>query len=334
MTSSIMQFSFRGLPVDAKITIELANGKAIIVCSNGAIIDTDRDHSTPVSKLKSLSQKFILHLESKGVKHIRDYRSRINQFIGWVMGGGVEIVTDDCWCRYIGHLHGRDLANTTIRNYYRTLNVFAEWLVQGSELIVNPLADITPPKAEPGASVSESDIAAMIDEASSNRDKSMLLLFRDTGCRSIEALRLQWSDIDYRKCRMKVTGKFNKRRVVFFTPETAQYLQAYYNELNYEQRAGAMWWNTNNREILEYSGLYQIFSRIAKRIGVKTYNPQGWRHQFARRSTRNGIPTTALQQLMGHESIETTRGYSDLDTDELDAVYRQYCRVDARKQLL
>jgi integrase/recombinase XerD len=76
--------------------------------------------------------------------------------------------------------------------------------------------------------------------------------------------------------------------------------------------------------------MYKIFKRLAEKvdIGDENFNPHAWRHAFGRDTTIAGIPTTLLQDLMGHSSIEVTKIYTQFNNAELQEAHDRYSPVD------
>jgi len=257
---------------------------------------------------------------------VSDYEKRITQFCNQLTG---EHVTADDWLAYYDGLHRR-LKPITVRNYYRNLNVFAEWLTQAGHIPNNPLGEITPPKPTANTlpkAISAPDIRKMIGAANCIRDKAILLFFWDSGCRATEAAGMVWGDIQLKDGTATVIGKGDKSRPVFFCPEITGAVMAAYRETVPHTAGNAVF--VGKQGPMTYSGLYQVFARIAERAGIpdSRHNPHAWRHAFGRDTTLSGIPTGVLQKLMGHESIETTKIYLGFTNDNLKDAHRKHSPV-------
>ncbi len=81
---------------------------------------------------------------------------------------------------------------------------------------------------------------------------------------------------------------------------------------------------------MTYEGLYKIFKRLADTAGVddQIFNPHVWRHAFGRDTIKAGIPTTQLQDLLGHSNIEVTKIYARFDDTDLQEAHDQYSPVE------
>lgn len=78
------------------------------------------------------------------------------------------------------------------------------------------------------------------------------------------------------------------------------------------------------------SRLYAIVKRHARAAGYNNISPHSFRHYFATYLTERGAPLKAIQQLMGHASINTTAVYQDLVPKHLQSTIALF---DANREL-
>ena len=263
---------------------------------------------------------------SKRAGTLRNYRQTFAQFRRWLIAQKADRVSAKHWRAYYASLTDRGLSARTVRNHYRDLSVFANWLTKHGYIAENPLTDITPPSAPkntPPKAIADDDIIKMLDAAHTLRDRTLLLFFLDTGCRIGEAAVLKWRDIDFSTSTARVVdGKHHRARYLFLSEPVLKLLRSYRATV-----PGApddnVW--RGEKGALTNSGIYQIFRRIAKRANVSgNVNPHAWRHAFGKHATVDGMPTGVLQKLLGHSSIETTQVYLNLDTAALRAAHNRH----------
>jgi site-specific recombinase XerD len=115
--------------------------------------------------------------------------------------------------------------------------------------------------------------------------------------------------------------------VVFFKPVTGKALADYRETVPHKADA-PVWWGRKGP--LTYEGLYKVFKRLADTAGLdeQIFNPHAWRHAFGRDTTKAGIPTAQLQDLLGHSSIEVTKIYARFDDTDLQEAHDQYSPVE------
>jgi integrase/recombinase XerD len=222
------------------------------------------------------------------------------------------------------------LSDYTRKGHYHILNRFGDWLVKKGYLYTHPLADVNAPELpkerEPKAIFRE-HIRAMLTAVDDVRDRAILLFFRDTSCRATEALSLTWGDVQLDEGKAKVRGKGEKERPLYFKPVTRQALKAYRETVSHK-KTDPVWWS--KRGPMTYDGLYKVFKRLAEKvdIGDENFNPHAWRHAFGRDTTKAGIPTAQLQDLLGHTSIEVTKIYTQFNSAELQEAHDRYSPVE------
>jgi integrase/recombinase XerD len=255
----------------------------------------------------------------------------LGQFTDWLRRNPKRHPAEpETWIIYYASLKRRRLSVYTRKGHFHILNRFGTWLLKKGYLRAHPLTEVSAPELpkdqEPKAIYRE-HIQAMLGAADNLRDRTILLFFRDTGCRATEAVTLTWGDIQLDERKAITQGKGNKQRKFFFKPITRRALKSYRGSVPHK-KTDPVWWGP--RGPLGYDGLYKIFKRLAEKVDVgdENFNPHAWRHAFGRDTTMAGIPTVQLQDLMGHSSIEVTKIYTQFDSDELQEAHDRYSPVD------
>lgn len=144
----------------------------------------------------------------------------------------------------------------------------------------------------------------------------LMLTLADTGCRIDELLSLKWTDVDFENLLITVNGKGAKQRVIPFSFELRKQLFKFKHEfkLVFPTRDGG---KLGRRDVL------RDVKRICRKLGV---NPpertlHSFRHTFAINYLRRGGSVFHLQKSLGHASLDQTREYANLLTDDLQAVH-------------
>ena len=75
---------------------------------------------------------------------------------------------------------------------------------------------------------------------------------------------------------------------------------------------------SNRGEALTRNMVFIIIREAVKRVGIdKSVSPHTFRHSFATHLLEGGASIRQVQEMLGHESIETTEIYTHLDTSRL-----------------
>jgi len=214
------------------------------------------------------------------------------------------------------------------------LMAFFKFLHRKNQIETNPISHIELPKVPrrpPSNYLNQKEVLEILKAADKTdllglRDKAILELLYSVGLRNSELRSLVITDIDFNNELIKIQGKGGKERIIPIGRLALDYIQEYL------QKSRPFLANRNNlTDILFLSkrgrplsidslpdivNRYKAKTSITKRIGAHTF-----RHSFATHLLLRGIDLRSLQELLGHESIETTQIYTHLDLKDLKKIY-------------
>ena len=152
------------------------------------------------------------------------------------------------------------------------------------------------------------------------RDYCMLMILLSCGLRVSELVSLNVTDVY--EDHLRVIGKGNKERVVFFAEGCREAIDDYLSIRNPEKIApedqNALFISRDNRRI-SVRGVQKMLDKKLKLAGldVSRYSPHKLRHTAATLMLKNGVDTRALQEVLGHSNLNTTQIYTHLDNAAL-----------------
>jgi site-specific recombinase XerD len=210
-----------------------------------------------------------------------------------------------------------------IRSYYKYLTLKA------NKLSENPVADLDSPKIRKSLprylSLDESvRLLDGVDGANKERDFCMLTLFLNCGLRISELAGLDLTDI--RSDSIRVLGKGNKERIVYLNDACAEAINKYLairkNLAGAETRALFL---SNRRSRVSTSTVHSLVKKhlLAAGLDSTKYSSHKLRHTAATLMLQNGVDVRTLQELLGHEHLNTTQIYTHVENSSLrDAALR------------
>ena len=197
----------------------------------------------------------------------------------------------------------------------------------------NPLLTIHSPKQEEPlpAFLSVDDVfqllgAIKIKTQLDVRDRAALEVFYSSGVRVSELVGMNWADIDFQLGILRVVGKGSKERIVPVGEIALQALRDYSVEQRKKWQVACkgetpVFLNNRGGRITTRS-VARIVEKHLKQAGLQIkMGPHGLRHSFATHLLNSGADLRSIQELLGHASLSTTQRYTDLNLDQLTAVY-------------
>lgn len=222
----------------------------------------------------------------------------------------------------------------TKAHYLTVLNSFYKYLLFMEKCSINPCDGIKHPKLSkklPEYLTSE-EINKLFDirltKPIDYRNKAMLEVLYATGTRISELINLELNQIDFDECIIRVTGKGKKDRIIPIGDTAMDALKNYI--LNY--RIFLVKTNDNNFVFLNKNGskisrqgFFKILKGLAFDAGIKKdISPHTIRHSFATNLLNNGADLRIIQELLGHENLQTTEIYSHLTNKKIEDDYQNH----------
>jgi site-specific recombinase XerD len=293
-----------------------------------------------VIKLSTALNEFTLFCEANGLSEatIRGYRTIVNLMIKSIGDVSVSSVSKRDMLEYVAGMRQAKeryidapqkpnqpggLSKASIASYITTLSVFWSWYAEEYSAD-NPMKGIKRPKrsAPEPKSVATDDFVKLFDSAACLRDKAILAVLADTGCRIGGLMDMSIERLNLPRRRASVTEKGGKTRTLFFTHYTAQLVGTYIGS----RRSGPLWMSETEDTALTKHGVYMMLKNLKRRTGITgRANPHSFRHGFAREYIRRGGDISTLAKLLGHSDVSiTARYYAVFDEDELQDFHDKF----------
>ena len=261
----------------------------------------------------NLVQMFLAakRVEGCSEKTVRYYESTIRNMIGKIGSDVTAISTDDLRC-YLDRYQQQSCASkVTIDNIRRILSSFFSWLEDEDYIVKSPVRRIHKVKTCKTVKETYSDEALEImrDNTECSRDLALIDLLASTGMRVGELVRLNRSDIDFDGRECVVLGKGNKQRRVYFDARTKIHLQCYLDSRSDDNEA--LFVSLQRPfERLQISGVEIRLRGLGRKLNISRVHPHKFRRTLATMAIDKGMPIEQVQQLLGHQSIDTTLQYA------------------------
>lgn len=295
-----------------------------------------------------LALKVEHYLESLAVRNyttrtIEDRRSALTDFLLWAHQR--DLVTPRAISKtmlesYQRHLwrwrkaNGKPLGISTQRKRLGTIKDLFAYLTKQNHIPANPASELELPRKQkrlPQEALSLQQIKAVLNipdilDPLGFRDRTMLETFYSTGVRRAELANLEISDLNRDRRTLQVRqGKGGKDRVVPVGERALHWLEKYLDDirprllLDANERALFV---TSYGEAFNPDVISRMVSKFIKAADVgRTGSCHLLRHCCATHMLEGGADIRFIQQLLGHENLETTAIYTQVSIEQLKAVH-------------
>ncbi len=227
---------------------------------------------------------------------------------------------------YLANYHEtHSVSKVTIDNVRRILSSFFAWLEDEDHILKSPVRRIKKVKTSKIVKETYSDEALEImrDNCDNIRDLAMIDILSSTGMRVGELVNLNVSDIDFNNRECIVLGKGDKERIVYFDARTKVHLQNYLD--NREDDNPALFVTLiKPYERLMISGVEIRLRELGRRLNISKVHPHKFRRTLATRAIDKGMPIEQVQQLLGHQKIDTTLEYAMVNQNNVKMSHRKF----------
>lgn len=205
----------------------------------------------------------------------------------------------------------------TIRSFYKYL------VNKALVLAENPIQELDSPRQKQSLprflTLDESiQLLESIDGENAERDFCIITLFLNCGLRISEMVGLNLTDV--RGDRLRVLGKGNKERIVFLNVACQNAIEDW---LAVRSRSGAAdpyaLFITRKHTRITKDGVHYMLKKRFAAAGLDSskYSAHKLRHTAATLMLQNGVDVRTLQEVLGHEHLNTTQIYTHVDSDSL-----------------
>ena len=206
---------------------------------------------------------------------------------------------------------------SAIKSFYKYLTVRTKQLQE------NPVADLEYPKLRKSLPkyLTMEQAAALLRSVSGpneKRDYAILMLFLNCGIRRSELVGLNLSDVY--EDRIRVVGKGNKEIIVYFGSACRKAIDAYLEERNKKVLTDnrALFGSRDNNRI-SVSAVHRLVKKALLQAGLDStqFSAHKLRHTAATMMLSGGVDVKTVQEVLGHENLNTTQIYTHIESTEL-----------------
>ncbi len=211
----------------------------------------------------------------------------------------------------------------TIRSFYKYLTTKAKLIRE------NPMQDLDSPRLKKSLprylDLEESvELLESVEGKNSTRDYCILTLFLNCGLRISELVGLNVTDV--REDQLRVLGKGNKERMLYLNEACQSALRDWLTERSTLALVdkNALFVTLQNRRRITRAAVHKLVKKHLAAAGLDStqYSSHKLRHTAATLMLQNGVDVRTLQEVLGHDHLNTTQIYTHIDNDDLRTAAR------------
>ena len=290
--------------------------------------------------MNSLLKKFILYINFDlrlSSNTVQSYQSDLDKYIGFINDryniNDINLIVHTHIRKYIAHLTKTDHKPSSINRNISSIKKFHLYLFD-NELSSNNPADLIESQKvirDLPDTLSIYEIESILEAvtlASLNgpRDMAILSLLYSSGIRVSELISLEFSNVFFNDDYIKIMGKGKKERLVPVglraKDNLVYYIKNHRKTSKLKSNAGVIFLSYRNKPLTRMA-VFNIIKKYANIAGVeKNISPHTFRHSFATHMLEGGADLRVVQEILGHENINTTEIYTHLDRTYLKEVHK------------
>lgn len=237
---------------------------------------------------------------------------------------------------YLKALNEQDIASSSQARILSSLRSFFYFLEEENLIAKNPVQFIDLPrlKRKTPEVLSYEEIERMVaninlSEPMGHRDRAIIELMYSSGLRVSEVITLDFKSLHLEAGYLSIIGKGNKQRLVPIGREAIDQMKYYIDHVRIHMKKDSLYEHIiflNQRgKPLSRIWIFKIVKNLAALAKInKSVSPHTLRHSFATHLLDGGADLRAIQEMLGHESINTTEIYIHLQKDHLRKTLEQF----------
>lgn len=206
---------------------------------------------------------------------------------------------------------------SSIKSFYKYLTVRTKQLEE------NPVAELEYPKLRKSLPkyLTLDQSAALLQAVSGQngkRDYAILMLFLNCGIRRSELVGLNLTDVY--EDRIRVVGKGNKERFVYFGSACRKAIDAYLEERKeIELSDNRALFGSRDKNRISVTAVHRLVKKALLQAGLDStqFSAHKLRHTAATMMLSGGVDVKTVQEVLGHENLNTTQIYTHIESTEL-----------------
>lgn len=294
---------------------------------------------------QSTFDEFLITQQIKGntQKTVAYYKNCVVPMINYIGADmDIHLLNAEILRKYALFLRRRGICDNSYKTYIKGIKAYLHWLFEEDYTALNFSDKLKLPKAQRKTIdiLNPAEIKIILSSFDTKsfqglRNYCICALMLDSGLRRGEVIRLKVSDVHIFEGYAVINGKGNKQRLVPLGNNSKRYLIKYINLRPIDSDSSALFL-TKQKKPITNSTIARIFKtlqaqKVAQGSLTRRIYPHLLRHTFATSYLENGGNIYALQQILGHTTLDMVKKYVHLTQAKTVVNFSNYSPLDNLK---
>ena len=287
-----------------------------------------------------LAEKTAANLSPSSIRNYTQSLEYFMQFHEFSEDDAINQVTKSHFFKWLNTQRLEGKKATTINHYLRDTRTFFYWCMDKDRGYVEPFKiQLAASQEEQLKLFSDKDIEKLLEKP---RAKDTFTEWRmwavvnwvlATGNRAATICDIRICDVDFKAKEIRLQHTKNKKaQILPLSSSLATVLKQYLKMWRKDADAETYLFCNVGEEKLTTNALSHNFQKYCKDREVEQTNIHGLRHNFAKGWIRNGGDVFKLQKILGHSSLEMTRRYVKLFSEDIKEDFEEFSPLDNIKK--
>ena len=290
-------------------------------------------------------EEFIVEKDAKNLSAatLANYRQSFNfltKFAGYTDKTSTEEVNKQTIYQWINSLKLQGIKHSSINHYLRDVRCFLYWCMDADRKYMKPFKiEQLEGQEEAIKLFTDEELEALLEKPRKKdgftewRTWAIINWVLATGNRAATICEVKINDVNFAKSDIALAHTKNKKtQTIPLSSSLATVLKEYIRIWRKEAPIDGWMFPNIGEEKLTTNALRLSFGRYCKSRGVDKSNIHGLRHNFAKGWLRNNGNMFVLQKILGHSTLDMTRRYVKLFSEDIKEDYDRFSPLDSIKR--
>lgn len=295
--------------------------------SNCQITESEQQTAIPLQSDAQLIGSFLSakRIEGCSEKSLKYYQKTIQTMLEKIHKEIRKITTDDLRLYLTDYQMENNSSKVTIDNIRRILSSFFSWLEDEGYIFKSPIRRIHKVKTDKiiKETYTDEELEKLRDNCVEERDLAIIDMLASTGMRIGEMVLLNRKDVNFQERECIVFGKGSKERIVYFDARTKLHLKNYLDSRKDDNEALFVSLKKPAKRVT-IGGIESRLRKMGNELEIHKVHPHKFRRTLATMAIDKGMPIEQLQELLGHQRIDTTLQYAMVKQSNVKLAHKKY----------